>query len=126
MLFGWLQRVLAVSPSFQLVSRTLWKRTGCRWALGVLTSFLLYTAFVVPQGDSTYQLGLPRGEQLSLPNPLEVEQLAMMEDLAEGYHKRVRVHLGTYVAVAMLDTGSFRNCIDEDILKMLEAKQKKG
>ena len=26
----------------------------------------------------------------------------------------------------MLDTGSFRNCIDEEILKMLEAKQQKG
>ena len=34
--------------------------------------------------------------------------------------------MGTYVAVAMLDTGSFRNCIDEEVLKMLEAKQRKG
>ena len=83
--------------------------------------FLLYTAFIVPQGSPIYQLELPRGEQLSLPEPME--QLAGMEDLADGYHKRVRVHLGGYVAVAMLDTGSFRNCIDEEILKMLEVKQ---
>ena len=86
--------------------------------------FLCYTAFVVPHGSPTYHLELPRGEQLSLPEPME--QFAMVEDLADGYHKRVRVHLGKYVAVAMLDTGSFRNCVDEDILKMLEAKQQKG
>ena len=72
----------------------------------------------------TYQLELPHDEPLGLPRP--PEQLAMTEDLADGYHKRVRAYLGTYVAVAMLDTGSFRNCIDEEILKMLEAKQQKG
>ena len=85
---------------------------------------LLYTAFLAPRSHMTYQLELPRDEPLGLPRP--PEQLAMMEDLADGYHKRVRVYLGTYVAVAMLDTGSFRNCIDEEILKMLEAKQQKG
>ena len=114
----------AASLALRLVTQTLWKWTGCRWAVGGFTLFLLYTAFVVPQGNPTYQLELPRGEQLSLPQPME--QLAMMEDLADGYHKRVRVHLGEYVAVAMLDTGSFRNCIDEEILKMLEVKQQKG
>ena len=125
MLFRWWQRVLtAVSLTFRLVIRTLWKWATCRWAVGGLTLFLFYTAFVVPQGKPSYYLELPRGEQLSLPQPME--QFAMLEDLADGYHKRVRVHLGGYVAVAMLDTGSFRNCIDDNILKMLEAKQQKG
>ena len=71
-----------------------------------------------------YQLELPHDEPLGLPRP--PEQLAALEELADGYHKRVRAYLGTYVAVAMLDTGSFRNCIDEEVLKMLEAKQQKG
>ena len=128
MLFRYWQRVLAaVSQSFRLVARTLWKWTACRWAVVGLTFFLFYTAFVVPHGNPNYQPDqpeLPRGEQLRLPQP--PEQLAMTEDLADGYHKRVRVHLGGYVAVAMLDRGSFRNCIDEDVLKMLENKQAKG
>ena len=29
------------------------------------------------------------------------------------------------MAIAMLDTGSFRNCIDEGVLKTLEEKQRK-
>ena len=70
----------------------------------------------------TYRPELPQGNLLSLPRP--TEQVAAV-DLPDGYHKRVRVYLGSYMAIAMLDTGSFRNCIDEDVLKMLEAKQRK-
>ena len=85
---------------------------------------LLYTAFLAPEGQNTHHLELPHEDPLGLPRP--PEQFAALEELADGYHKRVRAFLGTYVAVAMLDTGSFRNCIDENILKMLEAKQEKG
>ena len=85
---------------------------------------LLYTAFLAPEGQNTHHLEFPREDPLGLPRP--PEQFAALEELADGYHKRVRAFLGTYVAVAMLDTGSFRNCIDENILKMLEAKQEKG
>ena len=85
---------------------------------------LLYTAFLAPGVPMTHQLELSHEDRLGLPRP--PEQLAALEELADGYHKRVRAFLGTYVAVAMLDTGSFRNCIDDQILKMLEAKQQKG
>ena len=61
---------------------------------------------------------------MSLPRP--PEQIAGWVDLPDGYHKRVRAHIGSYTAVAMLDTGTFRNCIDEDLLTMLESKQQKG
>ena len=67
---------------------------------------------------------LNQEEVLGLPGP--PEQVAGLVDLAEGYHKRARVHLGTLVAVAMFDTGSFRNCVGEDLLTNLEAKQQKG
>ena len=85
---------------------------------------LLYTAFLAPEGQNTHQLEFAREDPLGLPRP--PEQFAALEELSDGYHKRVRAFLGTYVAVAMLDTGSFRNCIDEQVLKMLEAKQEKG
>ena len=85
---------------------------------------LLYTAFLAPGHHVTHQLELSHEDRLGLPQPYE--QIGALEELAEGCHKRVRVFLGTYVAVAMLDTGSFRNCIDENVLKMLEAKQEKG
>ena len=92
--------------------------------MGALVLFLLYTAFLAPQSHTTFRPQLPRDEPLGLPRP--PEQIAGWVDLPDGYHKRVRAYMGTYVAVAMLDTGSFRNCIDEEVLKMLEAKQRKG
>ena len=79
---------------------------------------------MAPQSHPTFQTQLPRDEPLRLPGP--PEQIGGWVGLPDGYHKRVRAYMGTYMAVAMLDTGSFRNCIDEEVLKMLEAKQRKG
>ena len=76
------------------------------------------TAYLVPQSHSTNWQTLPaREDYIGLPGPSD--QIAMF-DLPNGYHKRVRVYLGTHMAIAMLDTGSFRNCIDENVLKNLE------
>ena len=63
-----------------------------------------------------------------LPGP--PEQIAGLQDgqyeLPDGYHKRARVYIGTLVSIVMFDTGSYRNCIDEEVLKVLEKKQKSG
>ena len=90
--------------------------------MGALVLFLLYTAFLAPQSHTTFRPQLPRDEPLRLPGP--PGQIAGLVDLADGYHKRVRAYVGTHVAVAMLDTGSFKNCIDESVLRILEEKQR--
>ena len=111
----------AISTICQMSARAVWKWSSCRWACGALITYLLCTAFLAPTGRYVQFTELPREDPLGLPRP--PEQIAALE-LAEGYHKRVRIFLGAYVAVAMLDTGSFRNCIDESVLKMLQEKQR--
>ena len=91
--------------------------------MGALVLLLLYTAFLCPRGHTMYRPELPQGEFLGLPGP--PEQIAGLVDLPDGYHKRVRAYVGNHMAIAMLDTGSFRNCIDEDVLRTLEEKQKR-
>ena len=76
---------------------------------------------MTPQRHTTFLQELPREDLLGLPGP--PEQIAGLVDLPDGYHKRVRAYIGTHMAIAMLDTGSFRNCIDEGVLKTLEEKQ---
>ena len=75
--------------------------------MGALVLFLLYTALLSPRGQTTYRPELSQGDLLGLPGP--PEQIAVTVDLPDGYHKRVRVYLGTHMAIVMLDTGSFRN-----------------
>ena len=47
-------------------------------------------------------------------------------ELQEGYHKRAYVYVGELVVLSTFDTGSFRNAIQLELLKELEAKQKAG
>ena len=83
MLFRWWQRILAsVTSACQLVTRTVWKWSGCRWAMGALVLFLLYTAFLAPQSRMTFRPQLPRDEPLRLPGP--PEQIAGCVDLPDG------------------------------------------
>ena len=118
-----MQRIISsVSLACNLVTRTIWKWSGCRWAMGALILCLLYTALSCQRGQIVLRPELPQGDLLGLPRP--TEQVVAV-DHPDGYHKRVRVYLGSYMAIAMLDTGSFRNCIDEKVLEMLEAKQRK-
>ena len=91
--------------------------------MSALVLFLLYVAFVKPQEHGGHRPHLLQDEVLRLPGP--PEDFAALVDLGEGYHKRVRTYIGSHMAVALLDTGSFRNCIDEKLLTMLEEKQRK-
>ena len=107
-----------------MTTSTIWKWSFCRWVLGALILFLAYTACSTPIGYHSIPIHLERDERLGLPKP--PEQIAGLIDLPDGYHKRARVYLGTLVSVVMFATGSFRNCVDEELLKVLEEKQRKG
>ena len=47
-------------------------------------------------------------------------------ELNEGYHKRAYVYVDELPVLATFDTGSFRNAIQLELLKELEAKQRAG
>ena len=113
MLLGWWQRVTrSFTAMFRMASRTLWKWSCCRWALGVLMLALSYTACAAPVNLKSGLRRLPRRKLPGLLMPSE--QIAMVQDsqfaLLEGYHKRTRIQIGTAPgvhahAIRQLSTG---------------------
>ena len=94
MVFRWWRRVITSCASVcRMVSRLFWKWSCCRWTLGALVLFLTLTALSNPARTRAIPMDLDHEDVLKLPGPSE--QVAGLMDLAEGYHKRARVHLGT-------------------------------
>ena len=118
----WQRIVTSVQHTAGMVTRTIWKWSGCRWAMGAIVLYLLYTALATPRGHPMHLQELHYEERPALPRP--PDQIAVF-DVPDEYHKRVRVYMGTHMAIAMLDAGSFRNCTDSEVLKDLEEKQRK-
>lgn len=93
---------------------------------------LWYTVLVSPpksQGRPSYpfpQLAPPIAHGYEDPSEVIGMMRGRKVELNEGYHKRAYVYLGKLAVLITFDTGSFRNAIQLDFLKELEAKQSSG